>query len=123
MYKVGQYSDHCMPQRVWKGITTNKALNNKALIVISRRLCSLRTITTFLATGEQQIDTQDFWQEPSGQLFELTSINVTSAGGGAGGGSGSGGGVWQCFNTVLQPSPNLDWTIGDEFYKYSESSG
>lgn len=167
MYKVGQYFDYCMPQRVWKGITTNKALSNKALIAISRRFCALRiinnadflktmligfallmlnacgsgtsdaamlspmqmppsqirlyqlgdmlefsgdvriskrdepifisdvtvlvefkpgrlryqdkkvftlrTITTFLATGEQQIDTRDIWQEPSGKLFELSN--------------------------------------------------
>ncbi|AEP30086.1 hypothetical protein [Brumicola nitratireducens] len=167
MYEVGQYFDYCMPQRAWKCITTNKALSNKALIAISRRLCALRiinnaaflktmligfallmlnacgsgtsdaamlspmqmpssqirlyqlgdmlefsgdvriskrdepifisnvtvlaefkpgrlryqdkkvftlrTITTFLATGEQQIDTQDIWQEPSGQLFELSN--------------------------------------------------
>jgi hypothetical protein len=38
-----------------------------------KKVFTLRTITTFLATGEQQIDTQDIWQEPSGELFELSN--------------------------------------------------
>lgn len=80
--------------------------------------------------------------------FELTSINVTSTGGGgSGGGPGNGNGNAPnyeitlltsstfdtyfattgdgeaSFYTELQPFPNLNWAVGDEFYQYSESLG
>ena len=38
-----------------------------------KKIFTLRTITTFLATGERQIDTQDMWQEADGELFELSN--------------------------------------------------
>lgn len=38
-----------------------------------KKVFTLSTITTFLATGERQIDTQDIWQESDGELFELSN--------------------------------------------------
>ncbi|AEP30085.1 hypothetical protein [Brumicola nitratireducens] len=116
-------------------IQASKCLSLKVLIIAG---CTL--ITSFGASAGIIYE--------SVAEFELTSINVTSAGGGAGGGSGSGGGPGNAssyeitllttstfdtfiastgdgdasFYTELQPF-NLNWAIGDEFYQYSESIG
>ncbi len=38
-----------------------------------KKVYTLHTITTFLATGERRINKQDIWQEPDGELFELSN--------------------------------------------------
>ncbi|MFT4731705.1 MAG: hypothetical protein ACI89W_000718 [Gammaproteobacteria bacterium] len=53
-------------------VTVLVEFEQSKLDYLNKNVLGLRTITTYLATGEQQIETQNIWQEANGELFELS---------------------------------------------------
>ncbi|WJG10684.1 hypothetical protein [Aliiglaciecola sp. LCG003] len=53
-------------------IQVKQELLPSRIVYLDKSIMTLRTTTTFLDSGEQQVSQQDIWQEPTGALFELT---------------------------------------------------
>lgn len=53
-------------------VTVLVEFEQSKLDYLNKNVLGLRKITTYLATGEQQIETQNIWQEANGELFELS---------------------------------------------------